>query len=266
MPEVLAAAVDAQRAQRREQFLDRVDSTLLGRPAPHAVRHLLSGLIRCTCGATFEAQSARYGQRKGGIYLCSAARRKGRTVCASRVHLPAQRTEALVIEKVERDLLDADVFGDVLDVAVRRLMAAGPERNVLTGEYQRLGTELTNLAAAVAAGGDLQTLLIEIRAREVRRSDIERQLRRPLVNHDGLLQALHDKLADWKRLLRSRRVHGQTVLRTLLEGPIVIGALTSRGVTWEASVDVGGILETLSLQVASPAGPSPFSVVGRVAA
>ena len=87
-------------------------------------------------------------------------------------------------------------------------------------------------------------------------------LRRPLINHDGLLQALHDKLADWKRLLRSRPVHGQTVLRTLLDGPIVIGAPTPRGVTWEASVNIGGIFETLSLQVASP-GAFAHHVGGR---
>ena len=123
------------------------------------------------------------------MYLCSAARRKGWAVCASRVHLPAAQTEVLLIEAVERDLLDADVFGEVLDVAMDRLLAEAPARDALIIEQQRLGKELANLAAAIAAGGDLQTLLSEIRARETRKADIERLLQRPVVDRKALRQA-----------------------------------------------------------------------------
>jgi hypothetical protein len=95
----------------------------------------------------------------------------------------------LLIDAVERDLLDADVFGEVLDVAMDRLLAEAPARDALIIEQQRLGKELANLAAAIAAGGDLQTLLSEIRARETRKADIERLLQRPVVDRKALRQA-----------------------------------------------------------------------------
>lgn len=64
-----------------------------------------------------------YGRRKGGVYVCSAARRKGRAVCASELHLPA----AEILDRLERELLNANVFGEVLDIAVERLIREAPE-------------------------------------------------------------------------------------------------------------------------------------------
>ena len=255
--EELAAVVDVQRSQRRARYLNTVTGKLLGRPAPHAVRHLLSGLLQCSCGASFEAQSGRRGQRKGGVYVCSAARRKGQAVCASRVHLPAAQTEALIMEAVERELLDADVFGEVLDLAVHRLLSEAPARGALTAELERVTRELGNLSAAIAAGGEMQTLVAEIRTRESRKAEIERALQRSGIDRRGLRDALAARLADWKHLLRSRPMHGQTVLRMLLNGPILIGAPGDQSVTWEAQVNASGILGMLSTQLASPAGFEP---------
>ena len=63
----LAAAVDAIRLDRRERYLRKTDGRLLGGAAPRVVKHVLSGLLRCRCGASFEAQSAAYGRRRGGV-------------------------------------------------------------------------------------------------------------------------------------------------------------------------------------------------------
>ena len=128
------------------------------------------------------------------------------------------------MEAVERDLLNADVFGEVLDLAVHRLMSEAPARGALVVELERLTRELGNLSTAIADGGEIQTLVAEIRARESRKAEIERALQRPGIDVHGLRHALAARLADWKQLLRSRPVHGQTVLRMLLNGPILIGA------------------------------------------
>ncbi len=254
----LAAAVDAQRLDRRERYIRKTDGKLLGRPAPKAIKHVLSGLLRCACGASFEAQGASYGRRKGGVYVCSAARRKGRAVCASEVHLPAAETERRILDAVERQLLDANLFGDVLDVAVERLTREAPERGALSTERERLDRELCNLGLAVANGGDVPTIVAEIRKRETRKAEIDRVLTRPVVDRDGLRRALEAKLEEWKRLLRSRPTHGQTVLRHLLDGPITIGAPKGDSVTWEAQPDPWGVLGgILSTKLASPTGFEP---------
>ena len=44
----------------------------------------------------------------------SAARRKGRAVCASELNLPAAETEREILDRVECELLNANLFGEVL--------------------------------------------------------------------------------------------------------------------------------------------------------
>jgi hypothetical protein len=82
----------------------------------------------------------------------------------------------------------------------------------------RLDRELCNLGLAVANGGDVPTIVAEIRKRETRKAEIDRVLTRPVIDRDGLRQALEAKLEEWKRLLRSRPTHGQTALRTCSTG------------------------------------------------
>lgn len=128
VPADLAEAVDRLRAGRRERYRASTGGRpLAGAPSSRAIKHVLSGLLRCSCGANFEAHLALYGRRRGGVYLCSAARRKGRSVCHSTLHFPIAETEALILDRVERDLLDANVFGEVVTLAVQRLAAQAPQ-------------------------------------------------------------------------------------------------------------------------------------------
>jgi site-specific DNA recombinase len=255
--EELAATADGYREDRRERYLRKIDGRLMGGPAPRAVKHVLSGLLRCACGATFEAQSHVYGRRKGGVYVCSAARRKGRSVCANDLHLPIADTEARILDEVERALLDADVFSDAIDVALERVNGATTARTAFIVEQEQLDRELAKLAEAITIGGDMPSLIAQIQIREARKREIARLTRMPVMDRNGLRAALEAKLDDWKRLLRSRPTHGQRVLRTLLHGSIMIGTPTAAGVPWEANGDLSGVLGTLSHQLASPAGFEP---------
>lgn len=107
----------------------------------------------------------------------------------------------------------------------------------------------------MAAHGNVPTIVAEIRKREARKAEIERVLTRPAVDRDGLRRALEAKLTDWKRLLRSRPTHGQTVLRNLLDGPILISAPEGDGVPCEAQPNAWGVLGgILSTKLASPTG------------
>jgi hypothetical protein len=70
----LAAAVDAIRSGRRERYLRSNDGRLPGRPV--LGKYLLSGMMRCPCGANFEAQKSPHGMQKGEVYVFAAHRHK----------------------------------------------------------------------------------------------------------------------------------------------------------------------------------------------
>jgi DNA invertase Pin-like site-specific DNA recombinase len=250
----IVATVDQRRRQRGNRYQMALNANPARDEHPRQVKYVLTGLIRCACGANFEAQSAIYGRRKGGVYLCSAARRKGPAVCTSDLHLPIAETDTRILDAVEHHLLDADVFTDVLDLAVRRLTADTDQIAAWLAERDRLDRELINLAGAIAAGSDVPTLLAEMRHREARKREIASRVRQPHADVVSLRATLAARLADWKALLRSRPVHGQRVLKTLLDGPITLGQRTAEGVRWEAHASINRMLETLSFCVASPAG------------
>jgi site-specific DNA recombinase len=207
VPEEFCVTVDAQRDDRRERYLRKTDGTLLGRPAPKALRHVLSGLLRCSCGATFEVTG---WKRK--VYVCSAARRKGATVCTNTFRLPVTETEESILSELERDVFDPGVVEGVIELACEKLSKQAPERAEWQAERNRLERELENLAGAVAAGEDVQTLLAEMRKRETRKAQLDRDLARPSVDRDGIRKMAEGKLAEWKRLLRARPTYGQAVL------------------------------------------------------
>jgi hypothetical protein len=144
-------------------------------------------------------------------------------------------------------LLDAEAFGDAVTLAVQRLAAKAAERSALLNECERLDRELANLAAAIAAGGELPVLVAEIQTRQSRRAELERVLDTPLLDERRLRASFEAKLRDWKRLLRDRPIHGQRVLRTLLDGPIQVGERMEGGVAWSAVADPSTILDILSV-------------------
>jgi site-specific DNA recombinase len=83
----LAIQVDAIRGDRRERFLRQNDGRLLGRPV--LGKYPLSGMLRCVCGANFEAQKSPHGMRKGLVDVCSARLRKGSAICANAWRSPS---------------------------------------------------------------------------------------------------------------------------------------------------------------------------------
>ena len=256
--EDVAAKADVIRVDRSERYLRRTNGQLIsGSVATHAVKHVLSGLLRCRCGASFEAQSAAYGRRRGGVYVCSAARRKGRAVCTNDLHLPIAETEAAILETVERDLLQADIYAAAVDRATARLQKQTTAPAELTIERDRIAGELANLANAIAAGGDMPAIVAEMRSREARKRELDRVINRDAIDLSTLRATLEAKLADLKRLLRSRPTHGQRVLKSILDGPIAIGEPTAAGVPWSACGSLSAMFGTLSWCVASPTGFEP---------
>ena len=91
-------------------------------------------------------------------------------------------------------------------------------RSSLERELTQLDHELRRLSAAVAAGGELTSLIEALKVGEARReelrSDLESlTLRRAEFDAAKLRQQLDERLADWRGLLRRHPVQGQQVLK-----------------------------------------------------
>jgi hypothetical protein len=172
IPEGLAAEVDAIRGDRRERFLRSNDGRLLGRPV--LGKYLLSGMLRCPCGANFEAQKSPHGIRKGLVYVCSAHRRKGSAVCANNLSLPIDETDDRVLTVIEGQVLTPEFIERVLDTV---FVPDAVNRAALEAEGPELERRVANLTAAVKAGGDIPVLVEDLKRTNAEAGGIETSAR-----------------------------------------------------------------------------------------
>src|SRR5690349_20749995 len=104
---------------------------------------------------------------------------RGRSVCANGLEVPMAAAHDLILDVVEQDVLAPDVVEAAISEAIAALTAPAKSPQD-TSDLQRalrgVETELRNLTTALAAGGDLLTLIAAIREREQRRAQLERQL------------------------------------------------------------------------------------------
>lgn len=134
-----------------------------GRPPGSGAKYLLTGLLRCQCGSSFEALSGTHGKRRAFVYGCAAQRRKGRTICANDLVLPMAAGDEQVFEAVMAGLLTPSILSDAVQRAMTELSRTDNQTGpTLEEQAVALRAELQRLASAVATGGDSPTLLAAI--------------------------------------------------------------------------------------------------------
>jgi site-specific DNA recombinase len=218
----LAAAVDALRADRNEKYLRATDGRVIThRGSTGLGRYLLSGLLRCPCGAGFEAlKTPNRTHRKGFVYVCAARRRKGPSVCRYDLVFPIAETDAAILDVIESTVLSPGFIERVLETAM--LSAPDPDRTALEDERARLAREIENLTTAIAAGGDIPALAEALKDRDARLRRIDAQLvPREAPDRVALRAALEQRAAEWRETLRANPVQGRMVLETLM-GPLEV--------------------------------------------
>jgi len=244
----LAREVDARLSARRETYLRNAKGQLLGSPRRHGhnpTKHLLAGFIACACGATFEAVRGRY--------VCSARRRKGSTVCPSDFAFNVEAIDHVFLDALEAVVLSPTLIDRVLDAAFS--VDHDAERAALLERQQRLRTEITNLTAAIAHGGDIPTLVALLQEREAQLKAVDGQLATPTVMPDRevLKAALELRTADWRTILRGPHIHqARTVLQHVIELPIRVH--NEPRPRWVAAARPEGLTVGLVQSVASPHG------------
>ena len=252
----------------RERYLRGTAGQRWGRPPAGADSpYLLTGLACCgVCGGSLYVKTKkRASGARAFFYGCMSFHLRGRTVCTNSLEIPMELADQAVLAAIEREILKPDVVEAVLDRALELL------RPATTGDTRRAEVrqaldavrgELDRLTAAIAAGGELPTLLAAIRERERTRALLDTELRtlsQPASSPDAMRVALGRRLTEWRSLLLQRLPEARQVLRTLLRTTIAFTPHTTPrrreyAFTIEASLGslVGGIIG--AKMMASPPG------------
>jgi hypothetical protein len=138
-------------------------------------------------------------------------------------------TDRALLSYLEGTLLHPDVIAE----AVQRALAPDPTaespdalRARLQGERARVERELAEFSRAIPAGGGaLDTIIMEIRARERRRKEVhaalaalDRATVQPAFDRAQILPRIHTLLADWRKLAARHAQQTRQLLRKLLVG------------------------------------------------
>jgi DNA invertase Pin-like site-specific DNA recombinase len=200
----------------------------LNRARPRAVRSdwLVSGLIRCRCGAKLIGGGGRAYQPSGRFYQCQTrslprARRCAHGGTVSKLHLETAVLEVLAKEvgspKTRR------VIERAVDQMIAALMTApATAARDLDREQRTLETKRDRLVAAVA-DGTVTSLEAQRKLAEYRRALAELAARQQLTTDRGALRAQLSRERDTMIALASSF---QTAIREL-KGPALRGKLTA---------------------------------------
>ena len=258
----------------KKRSLRSQNGRLLGRPPGEGAKHLLAGLATCArCGASMEARSRKSGDRRLVFYGCSAFSRKGRSVCANALTLPADVLEGAVLGAVENVLLAPAVVEAAIDRAVARLVGDTGEDQLsaLETEIDRVRAELARLVDAVASGAaGAGELLAAVHDRARRRDELQAQ-REALRGREWatwrmtgtVRRDLTRRLTNWRSLLGRHAPQGQQILRKLIDGRLLMTPYpdaTPAHYEFEGTGTLVGLLAGIvPHKVASPTGFEPVS-------
>lgn len=139
-------------------------------------RYLLSGMLRCgVCGGSFQMTNRTR-------YQCSSHHNGGDAACRVGLSVLRDRLEERVINYIERDLL---VPGRLAELE-RRLRSATSIGVDYAPRIAEIVAREKNLAAAIAAGGDMSALVAALKAAQSERERLERMERTASAMATGL--------------------------------------------------------------------------------
>lgn len=141
--------------------------------------------------------------------------------------------EGAILSKIESQMLDPAIVQDILAAAIAELQEAtkaDAQRTApLEQELKRVNGELARLTEALAAGGELASVVTAIRSRESRREELQRAIettsRATVAQMPDMRTAraeLEQRLGELRSLLRQHVEQAQQLLRRLIDGRLVM--------------------------------------------
>jgi site-specific DNA recombinase len=174
---------------------------LSGRPPKDKTLNLLAGIAKCgVCsgGLTVETYFTKAGQPRRAHYVCNRRRASG--ACSNTLRVPVADMEDAVLTAIEDIALTPEAVEGVL-VAMQSNVSAAAVRSV-ERELKELDKRIARLTDAIAAGGELTSLVAKLREMEAKRAKLveEQYAQRPVPMPPRSL--VEDRLAEWRRMLR----------------------------------------------------------------
>lgn len=256
-------AAQTQMTKHRERYAGSFRKLLVGREP----KYLLSGFLRCAmCGSGLEARSRSHGRERRVFYGCSAFHRRGRSVCSNSLTVPMEIADAAVLSSIEANVLDPRVLDAAVRRAAKRLSdpcgSFGPSK--LRRDLVAIDRELANLTAAVAAGGDVASLVTAMRDRETQRRLLLERLRAsdaPTLSPPAVVADLQARLTDWRSLLSDETPKARTLLKRLIVGRLTMAPTAEGFYRFEGKGTLepllAGAIPTVPQSMASPTGFEP---------
>ncbi|MGE5361492.1 MAG: hypothetical protein ACM3NQ_20940 [Bacteroidales bacterium] len=151
----------------------------------------------------------------------------------------------------------------------RQAAAIEQETTNLRAAILRLDGEIERLTGAIAAGGDVPSLIAGVKDRERQCDDFRRRLTAAQratdageTDHDGLSARLRAKLAEWTAILHRQNPQARQVLKKLLRGSLLFAPKSDGDeryyeISGEGSIQQMLASDTHPIMVASPAGVEP---------
>jgi site-specific DNA recombinase len=213
-------------------------------------RYLLTGFARCgVCGGVLAVTGGSHSSARGHMYGCLAYHKRGTAVCENGLKIPIHRVDDAVLKTLAGDVLRPAVVMAVVDDVLAGLEPRAAARDVarLRTDLQTVDREIGNLVKAITVGGQLDPLLVELRARQARREELleaiaaHERLDASKIDRKTIEQKVRQHIDSWRALLTKHTSEGRQLLREVLAGPL---RFTPEGATYrfEGEAAIGPLL------------------------
>ncbi len=245
-------------------YLRSTGGQLFGRPVVGLEsRYLLTGLASCgvcrdDARSGLMGHSGTSGRHRQRYYVCTGFHNKGRAICANGLPLPMREADEAVLEQLREFVLRRDIVeGALLDaVALLRPHAdtLDARRTELKGQLHVLDDETARLAAAIATGGDLVSLVAALRDRERQRAAVRQQVEGlagltqvSQVDVRRIERDLRSRVKDWRALLLRQAPISRQIVTKLLDGRLVFTPREDRSWEFTGRASIGKLLQGIVL-------------------
>ncbi|MCX6539238.1 MAG: recombinase family protein [Acidobacteria bacterium] len=248
-------AAQGRLTESRDAYLSNTGGSAWGRPVGRKPKYLLSGFGTCSaCGGSLYVRSRPDGPHRAFSYGCSSYHLRGRTVCENCFEMPMELANRTVLGTLRNELLQPAIARAAVERALAYLRPSSENGNLdnLRSDLAGLDGELGRLSGAIAAGGELPTLLSAIQERERRRAAVATRLhlaeawsKTTSLDAKRLERELLSELADWRGLLADDAEAARPVLQQLLVGRLAFTPLEAglhAPVEFRGKASIGGLL------------------------
>ncbi len=194
-------------------------------------KYLLTGMARCAhCGGPMQIVGANYHREKGRFYACSYYKKRGAAICKNSLLVEQDVIDRIVLKSLEEAFTE-----EMIKVAVEKAIekhragqgASLDRRTKIERELSLIETYEKNIVDAIAKGQPMDPLLVKLKAEEVRRAELVKELE--ALDTAGSVGSLDEamfkremrkRLADIRSLLERHVSSARRLLRTFLDQPL----------------------------------------------